>query len=130
MTTSFDALVGEIGTTCQVTRARMVARRLTRHYDKVLAPLGLKSTEFSVLIAIAATPDGRLLDIARKLDFDPSTLTRSLASLGRKGLVEVRQEGHRTRFARLTTAGQEKVTKGYPMWKEAQASAAKIIAGG
>ena len=129
MTRNVDPIIGEIAAACKVTRARMAARRLTRHYDAALAPIGLKSTEFSVLIAVGMSEDGRLSDIAQMLDFDPSTLTRSLSGLGRKGLVTVQKAGHRTRFAELTAKGKAKIAEGHPLWRKAQARADDIAGG-
>ncbi len=109
-----------VGTGCRATRARMHARRITRAYDAALAPTGLKSTEYALLTAVAFLENGRMHLLAEKLDMDLSTLSRGVAGLGRKGLVEVEQLGHRNRRVHLTAKGKQLLTMGFPLWQAAQ----------
>lgn len=108
---------------CKVTRARMRARALTRAYDAALAPIGLKSTEYAVLVAVGRLRAARLHEIAEALSMDLSTLSRSIAKLSEKGLVTVTAHGHRTRSAALAPAGHDVLRAGYPLWMRAQANA-------
>ena len=124
MSSDLDDILGEVGRTCRVTQARMRARSLTRSYDAALRPIGLRSTEYAILIAVGSLGDGRLSDLAQGLDMDPSTLTRALQALENKGLVTVEVQGHRTRRAHLTDEGASKVREGYPLWQSAQENAA------
>ncbi len=117
-----DAVAGN----CIVTRARMRARALTRLYDAALAPIGLRSTEYAVLIATGRFRSGRMHKIAAALSMDLSTLSRSMGKLGAKGLVTIHTEGHRTRLVTLTDKGHAILRAGYPHWQKAQTEAAAL----
>jgi DNA-binding MarR family transcriptional regulator len=106
---------------CRCLAARRAARALTRLYDEKLRPHGLRSTQFSVLAALAlkgATPMGELAEL---LGLERTTLTRSAALLERNGWVRVATaEDARERPLRLTPAGRRKLEKAYHAWREAQ----------
>lgn len=121
--TDLRNILAEVGGHCQVTRARKQARALTRSYNLALSSTGLRSTEYAVLIAVGSLKNGRMHEIAEGLGMELSTLTRSVASLEKKGLLRVEIEGHRTRRVLLTDAGRAKVVEGYPGWQRAQEAA-------
>lgn len=119
-TTNLQDILADVGAHCQVTRARKRARALTRSYNEALSVTGLRSTEYAVLIAVGRLGEGRMHEIAEGLGMELSTLTRSVASLEKKGLLRVQIEGHRTRRVLLTDAGGAKVVAGYAGWQRAQ----------
>jgi len=109
---------------CHCLAARRTARALTRLYDKQLRPHGLRTTQFSVLVALATAGPMRVGALAAALGLERTTLTRSADLLERNGWVasEASDDG-RERRMRLTKTGQRKLESAYPAWKTAQDSA-------
>jgi DNA-binding MarR family transcriptional regulator len=94
---------------------------VTRLFDEVLEPSGLRSTQFVLLVAIRALGSPTLPALAKTLGVDRSTLTRNLAALERAGLLRtsaVRAGGRAT--ARLTRKGLDVLTDTVPLWQRAQ----------
>jgi DNA-binding MarR family transcriptional regulator len=106
--------------TCPCLAARRRARAITRHFDAFLRPHGLRSTQFSVMAALALrgpTVRGRLAD---GLGLERTTLTRSAATLERQGWIETRETNDgRERPLALTVAGRRALDAALPAWKEA-----------
>lgn len=87
--------------------ARVNARRLTETEDAALAPFGVTSVQFSLMLVVAAAGDDRMGALARAAGVDPSTLSRGLDALARRGLVEiaVAKGDRRARAVWLTESG-------------------------
>ena len=107
--------------TCHCLTARREAREISRLYDEQLRPYGVRATQFSVLVALAVASDAPLGALADTLGMDRTTLTRSLALLGRKGwLAPAPSDDARERRMALTAAGRRKLEQAYPAWQRAQ----------
>ena len=107
---------------CGCFNLRRAARAVTRLYDQVLEPGGLRSTGFVALVLVEAEGQIALPRLASDLGIDRSTLTRNLAPLRREGLVEVVHPGvARTGTARVTAKGRAALKRCIPLWKQAQA---------
>jgi DNA-binding MarR family transcriptional regulator len=99
----------------------MTTRAVTRLYDEALRPIGLRTTQFSILARLDADGPARLTQLARRLILDRTTLARELGSLERRGLVAVTPgEDRRTRIAALTEAGRARLDEAYPLWRIVQ----------
>lgn len=106
---------------CPCLAARRHARALTRHFDGYLRPHGVRSTQFSVLAALAQigpTGRGRLADL---LGLERTSLTRSAATLERNGWIETLESGDgRERPLALTDAGRRALDAALPAWQAAR----------
>lgn len=113
-----------IGAECLCFRSRRLARVLTRHFDEALRPLGIQATQLTLLAAIAGPgPAGQ--SMARIHDFlamDPTTLSRNLKPLHKRGLVIVEraEKDGRARIVKLTSDGERVLTEALPLWRQAQ----------
>ena len=107
---------------CTCSRLRRAARLLTQVYDRSLQPLGLKLTQYSVLINIVRSEGQTITTLAARLAMDRTTLTRNLKPLQRTGLVLV-QAGPdaRSRSVETTHAGRRMLEKAIPYWRSAEA---------
>ena len=107
---------------CAAYNFRRAARAVSRFYDAVLEPSGIRSTQFAILTAVAKLrpiPIGRIGEI---LLIDPTTLTRSLRLLEKDGLIEVAPRGERRqRLVTLTSQAEKVLARAVPLWREAQA---------
>ena len=107
---------------CACFQVRRVARAITRLFDEVLEPSGLRSTQFVMLVAIRALGEPTLPALAKMLGVDRSTLTRNLTALERSGLLNrVPERSGRMSSARLTKKGLEALAGAVPLWEKAQA---------
>lgn len=89
---------------------------LTERMDRRLRDgHGISFREYEVLLALAATPDGRLrrVDLAAKVLLTQSGVTRLLAKLERDGLVgrAASEKDGRVAFAALTADGRRRLAQ-------------------
>lgn len=108
---------------CNCFAARQAARALTRDYERHLAPSGLTSSQFSILILIDERPGVGMRELADELVMDRTSLVRALKPLQRDGLVAVGAAvagGPRQNALSLTPAGLAKLTEAEPLWNKAQ----------
>ncbi len=113
---------------CACLQVRRVARAVTRLFDDVLGPSGLRSTQFVMLVAIRALGEPTLPALARAVGVDRSTLTRNVAALERGGLL--RRQPSRTgrmTIACLTPKGLRALADGVPLWEKAQTRFTKAL---
>jgi DNA-binding MarR family transcriptional regulator len=103
---------------------RKASRRLAQLYDNALAPCGLKSTQFSILMEVSSRSKTPLTmqELAAVLVMDRSTLGQNLRPLERDGYIELRQDtgDRRRRFVHLTAGGSAKCSEARPYWAQAQ----------
>jgi DNA-binding MarR family transcriptional regulator len=110
----------EAATSCACQKVRMAARAVTRAYDRALRPTGLRSTQFTIMVA-ASVADGiplhRLADI---LGLERTTLTRNLAAIEREGLIQVASVDGRTRKVLLSSTGEARLKQALLLWDQVQ----------
>jgi DNA-binding MarR family transcriptional regulator len=107
---------------CACGRLRRASRALTQLYDDLMAPSGLRVTQFSLLRTLARTGTARMSDLAQTLLLDRTALSRTLDPLALRGLVAiVPGRDARTREVSLTSAGIRAIGAATPHWKRAQA---------
>jgi DNA-binding MarR family transcriptional regulator len=100
-------------------------------YDHVLAPAGLRSTQFSILAelnAIVQFPPtmGQLADV---LVLNRSSLGHSLRPLQREGLVrfDVHPTNGRSKIVVLTELGRQRYACAHELWESAQERYSSVI---
>lgn len=114
---------GQPGTSqpCACAAMRRSSRAVTQLYDLVLAPTGLKATQFIALKVIHDAGEIAQYEYAREYAVSVETLSRRLGSLRTKGLVEVRTgQRHGERIYTLSEKGQKVFTDAWPHWSRAQ----------
>jgi DNA-binding MarR family transcriptional regulator len=112
--------IQEAAASCACLKARKAARAVTRAYDKVLRPSGLRSTQFSILGAAGVSGGVPLGKLAKMLGMERTTLTRNLQLIEREGLIKVIDIDGRTRNVVLTATGTRRLAQALPLWEEAQ----------
>ena len=110
----------DAATTCACHKARIAARALTRAYDEALRPVGLRSTQFTVLVAASVASGIPLNQLAAILGLERTTLTRSLNAIEKEGLIRVESVDGRTRKVVLTQRGKDRLDVALPLWSQAQ----------
>ena len=111
----------EIGRTCACFKVRKAARAITKLYEEVLRPSGLRATQFSLLMATRVMGPVTVVKLAQVMVMDRTTLTRNLQILEKRGLITIKPgEDRREREINLTAAGMEVLNQTVPLWEEAQ----------
>ena len=118
----------EVVDSCICHKVRSAARAVTRAYDAALRPSGLRATQLSVLVGVAAEGAVSIAALAEYMGMDRSTLTRNLQPLVNEGLVSLGTEGwRRSRTIAITKKGDERIKKALPYWEKAQKALQKTI---
>lgn len=114
---------------CLCFRARLVARRMTEFYEARLAPHGVNLPQFGLLGTIGSERNASISHLAKRLELDPSTLSRTLRPLIDAGLIETfaDPDNLRVRRVRLTADGKQRTREAARAWAQAQEDAAKTI---
>src|SRR2546425_12929367 len=114
---------------CTCTTVRHAAQTLTEVYDRVLAPSGLKITQYMLLRSILrGETEKSITELAQQLGSDRSTIGRNLRVLERDGFVSSSVgNDRREHVVQVTEKGQEAVSRAYPLWQKAQAAAADAL---
>jgi len=107
---------------CNSTAVRQAARHLSRFYDKCMAEIGLRATQYIVLLLLARRGPATINDLAEALVMDRSSLGHNLRPLERNRLVviEPAPTDRRRRIVTLTEAGTARVDDGRAAWLKAQ----------
>jgi len=113
----------ELVADCACHKVRMAARAVTRAYDDALRALGLRATQYAVLVAIGNEGAMSITALAEVLGMDRTTLTRNLGPLAKEGLVAVGVEAwRRSRAVEITKKGRARLREALPLWEQAQAT--------
>jgi DNA-binding MarR family transcriptional regulator len=113
---------------CACGRLRRATRALTQLYDDLMAPSGLRVTQFSLLRTLGRSGKATMSDLAGTLLLDRTALSRTLDPLAARGLVAVAPgRDARTREVSLTHAGESAVHGAEPHWRRAQAQVARKL---
>jgi DNA-binding MarR family transcriptional regulator len=111
----------EIIGTCACFNFRKASRSVTLLFDQILAPIGLRSTQLTILVAAQVLGPCGLARLARELVMDRSTITRNIHPLVTQGMLQVSgKSGRRGKSVEITKAGQDALINALPYWKEAQ----------
>lgn len=108
---------------CACTALRKASRRMSQIYDEALAPLGLKTTQRSILAHLQRTGPVSVSRLAELLVMDAGGLAHTLKPLRRDGLLRIEPDPNdrRSRVVSLSKKGLDLFQASYPLWAKAQA---------
>jgi DNA-binding MarR family transcriptional regulator len=113
---------------CTHDKLRRLMRRLSQHYDARLRPVGLKTTQYSLLGRAVLLGPVRPVDLAEAMGLDASTLTRNLKPLIAAGWISLDPgPDARSRLVSATDAGRQKMADARAHWREAQTALASHL---
>ena len=113
---------------CTGARLRRLTRRVTVFYEQYLRPVGLRLTQYSVLVHLDTEAQSQQV-LAHRLEMDRTTLTRALKPLVAAGWVcrcEAGNDARRRLFA-LTPAGVAQRDAAQVAWREAQLALEAVL---
>ncbi|HZT89597.1 MAG TPA: MarR family winged helix-turn-helix transcriptional regulator [Stellaceae bacterium] len=107
---------------CNCLAIRQAARHVTQFYDQLLAPSGLRATQYAILGRLRREGPMTINALAAALVMDRTTLGRNILPLERDGLIEIGQgaSDRRRREVRLTEAGTARLAAAREGWAAAQ----------
>src|SRR5205823_4055898 len=97
-------------------------------YDEELRPWGLKISQLNILVAVARIGEAQPLRLCQALHLDPSTLSRNVERMGKRGWLRSRPgEDGRTQVLRITPEGEALLEAVAPAWQKAQDRVAELL---
>ena len=107
---------------CTCLAVRQAARHITQFYDQHLAPVGLRTTQYSILGKLRRLGPMTINELAAELVMDRTTLGRNIQPLERDGLIAIRKGSadRRSKELHLTEAGRLRLRAAIAGWAEAQ----------
>lgn len=108
---------------CNCFAVRAAARHVTQVYDQLLAPAGLRTTQFSILAKLKRLGPLTINVLASYMVMDRTTLGRNILPLERDGLIriEATTTDRRAKELHLTKAGEKRLQEALKAWSQAQA---------
>jgi len=106
---------------CVAGGVRKLNRMVSAIYDSALAGAGLKTSQFSVLVAVENRGKARPAELIKMLQMDESTLSRNVERMCARGWLRLEQnEDRRSHLIEVTDKGRVLIRKCLPAWQQAQ----------
>jgi DNA-binding MarR family transcriptional regulator len=107
---------------CNCFAVRAAARHVTQLYDQLLAPIGLRTTQFSILAKLKRLGPRTINALAADMAMDRTTLGRNILPLQRDALIRIEPAAsdRRAKELHLTKAGEKRLQAALGRWTEAQ----------
>jgi DNA-binding MarR family transcriptional regulator len=107
---------------CNCYAVRAAARHVSQFYDQVLAPTGMRTTQFSMLAKLKRKGPLSINALAADMVMDRTTLGRNILPLQRDGLVRIEPDvaDRRAKVLHLTKAGEKRLQAAREKWAVAQ----------
>lgn len=117
---------------CTCGSLRKASRRISQFYDSALAPVGIKSTQFSILAEVersSARGTVSMCELADAMVMDRSTLGHNLRPLERDNLLtlSLTTTDRRKRHVSLTRKGRSTLQRARRLWRSAEGRFEKIF---
>jgi DNA-binding MarR family transcriptional regulator len=113
---------------CLCLASRRAARTITRGFDRLLRPHGLRITQFTILVMLMLRGPTSIGELAKKLGVERTTLSRNLALIESASWVKIRPgDDARSRIVSVTAKGRARVGASLSAWRQAQQAVAAAI---
>jgi DNA-binding MarR family transcriptional regulator len=113
---------------CYCATLRQAARAISQKYDAALRGTGLTITQLTLLMMLDEMDRPRVNDLAEGLAMDQTSLSRTLRTMERDGLIAaVAGEDKRESRWILAPRGQQRLKRAMPAWRAAQKSVEKLL---
>ena len=107
-------------TGCVSLQVRKATRIITRLFDEILQPSGLRSTQLPVLATLSAAGSTPIMRLADELAMERTSLTLLLKPLDIEGHIRISPgEDRRTSEVSITLRGGDAVATAIPLWERA-----------
>ena len=107
---------------------RLLNRMVTKAYDDSLRPLGLRTAQQTILVAISLMKTPTPTQIEKRLSLEKSTVSRNVERMQRRGWVEFGSgEDGRSHHLKLTAKGEKLLQQSTTAWERAQKKMAVLL---
>lgn len=123
-----NSTIETIARECIAVRLRLLNRVISNLYDDALRPLGVKVSQFNILVVTAKLDLAPPTRVCAILQLDTSTLSRNVERMRSQGWLEVvAGEDARRQPFRLTAKGRRLLQRAVPAWEQAQRKAGQLL---
>ena len=106
---------------CLAEGLRSANRAITKRYTEYMADADVSPAQVSLLMRLYYLREVTMLELAKHMETDRTTITRNLEPLVRVGYVEVATgEDRRSKLVSLTEKGYDQLELTVPKWHQAQ----------
>ena len=117
-----------IAAECVGVRVRMLNRAMTRIYDDLLRPHGIKFSQMNILTVVTLRGPVQPIEVTRILSIEKSTLSRNVRIMDANGWIEsLAGDAGNTRLLRVTRKGRRLLEKAAPAWSAAQEQVISLL---
>jgi len=115
---------------CACFNLRRASRAVAQMYDEALAPLGLSSGQYVLLLAVRLRGETSLLQLADTVWIDRSVLSRTVRPLEDRGFLKiVPGRDRRIRKVTLSPNGHRALLAAHTCWQRTQARMSRLVGG-
>lgn len=114
---------------CYGLNIQRAARAVAKKFDDALRPLGLNHWQFGMLMTLNIPNGLSVMELARSLVVDRTTVTANVKPLERAGLltVSVDENDARSRRIELTQDGIDLLESAFPIWECVNAKITEVV---
>jgi DNA-binding MarR family transcriptional regulator len=113
---------------CNCTNMRRASRAMTQFYDDLLAPSGLKVTQYSLLNHLKRLGPLTMNELSTAIRLERTTLVRNLKPLEKRGLISIAAEkSSQARRVHITESGLISLAAAVPYWNQAQQNIKELL---
>ena len=114
---------------CSCLAVRQAARHVTQLYDQFLTPVGLRTTQFSILTQLHQLGPLTINALAARLIMDRTTVGRTVQPLVRRRFIAIVRGNpdRRCKELHLTELGLERLREAVKLWIRAQDRFAELF---
>lgn len=106
---------------CNCTNMRRASRAMTQFYDQLLAPSGLKVTQYSLLNHLRRLGPLTMGELSKAIRLERTTLVRNLKPLERMGFISITAaKTSQANQVSITDSGLISLEAAVPYWNQAQ----------
>lgn len=107
---------------CYATSLRRASRLISQQYDQALAAVGLRATQYAILVTIHDRQPLAVHELGELLGLDRTTAGKNIRPLEKRGFVATAPmpQDRRVRSLSLTEAGDALLNQARPLWEGAQ----------
>ncbi|MEM9217259.1 MAG: MarR family winged helix-turn-helix transcriptional regulator [Cyanobacteria bacterium P01_F01_bin.150] len=116
-----------IASDCIGARVRILSRAISRIYDDMIRPHGIKFSQMNILTVVTLHGPIQQADVGRMLSLEKSTLSRNVTLMESKGWLQHQSGEGKNRFLMVTPEGRELLVSAAPDWAKAQERVTAIL---
>jgi DNA-binding MarR family transcriptional regulator len=116
-----------IASDCIGARVRILSRAISRIYDDMIRPHGIKFSQLNILTVVTLHGPIQQIEVGRMLSLEKSTLSRNVTLMEAKGWLQSQPSEGKSRFLVVMPKGRELLVNAAPDWAKAQEQVTAIL---